>query len=255
MQRAFPTSEGQDLELTLAGPGSRSLAFLWDVLAVLVGTLAFAITLGLIASLLGSELAAILAELSLGALLLSLALLGCVCALAGRRTPGKFQLHLEVLDASGAPASAGQHLVRGVAVIAELIPIPIPVGFLVAFLHPEQRRLGDLLANTYVVQRAPRPFKAPKRARERRRRAAFEAAEADVAGLREQLTPATLSRLDSRDRWLLVELRRRHGLRTGVLEDLEKRLAKALQAKLRLRDHDATPGTFLRVVREAYNDR
>jgi len=255
MQRSFPTSEGQSLELPLAGPGSRSLAFLWDIVVVVIGTLLLAMTLGFIASLFGSELVAILAELSIGALLLSLALLATVCSLFGRRTPGKFQLGLDVLDASGAPASAGQHFVRGVAVLAEMVPIPIPVGFLVAFLHPEQRRLGDLLANTYVVQRALRPAPAPKRARERRRRAAAESAEAELAGLRDQLTPATLSRLDARDRWLLVELRRRHELRIGVLEDLEKRLAVALQAKLRLRDHDTTPDLFLRVLREAHTSR
>jgi uncharacterized RDD family membrane protein YckC len=68
------------------------------------------------------------------------------------RSPGKRILGLRVVDERGLPISLQQSFVRNVVRILDVQPaILYGFGGLVALLHPESRRLGDIAASTLVV--------------------------------------------------------------------------------------------------------
>lgn len=252
MQRAFPTSEGQALELTLAGAGSRTAAWILDAILIGLGLLVAAIVL-LILSMLDptgmSDLA--LGILSSGAVMLIVAY-PTSFALAGRPTYGKQRLGLEVVDEQGAAASLSQHLIRNLVFLVELLPLPLPLGFLVILVHPEHRRLGDVMAGTFVVYRVMDVDLVPVSTRKSRRKRAREVT-IDALEIPE-LTPARLGRLGESDWRLLQELAARAGLRSGVQRDLEGRLALHLARKLRLdppEEWARSADRFLMAVRQA----
>jgi uncharacterized RDD family membrane protein YckC len=70
------------------------------------------------------------------------------------QTPGKEVMHLRVVDGRGLPLSLQQSLVRNVVRVLDVVPL---VGMAAALLDPHHRRLGDLAADTLVVEeRQPR---------------------------------------------------------------------------------------------------
>lgn len=242
MWRAFPTSEGQDLGLRLSGPGSRSVALLFDLVLFVVGLGIVSLIASFILSKLFGSFGVELVSGAWRMLLLFFASFGALAAIFRWRTPGKAALGLEVVDANGAPATTMQHFVRGLALIPELVPVPFPIGLMVMLVHPEGRRLGDLLAGTYVITTG---FEVTGR-RRRRRKARGEGAPTL------EFTPAALGRLTAEDRAMLAELTRRTDLRLGVVDDLEVRLAKHLAARMRLADDpNRDPAALLRDVRAA----
>lgn len=237
MRRAFPTSEGQDLVLRLAGPGCRTSALLIDLIVLIGLFLVLLVGLVSLSVVIGDEAAATLATLLAMGMVFPIVLQGSVMAMLGRESIGKRTVGLQVLDASGVPATPGQHFVRGVALLAECIPVPFPLGFLVAFMHPEGRRLGDLLAGTFVVYVETGTEPQPKRRRRRTRKRKVDlAAPEQGVELGFELTPASLSRIGRSERWLLLELSQRGGLRAGVQDDLIERLAELLRRRMRLPD-------------------
>jgi uncharacterized RDD family membrane protein YckC len=68
------------------------------------------------------------------------------------RSPGKRLCGLRVVDARGLPLEAGQSLVRNVARVLDGMPVFYALGALVSHLDPLRRRLGDLAADTLVIQ-------------------------------------------------------------------------------------------------------
>lgn len=72
------------------------------------------------------------------------------------QTPGKRIARLRVVDARGLPLSFQQSLVRNVARALDIIPAG-GIGLLAATLDPHRRRLGDLAADTVVVEELQPP--------------------------------------------------------------------------------------------------
>jgi len=76
--------------------------------------------------------------------------------LAGGRTPGKRICGLRVVDGRGLPLDAGQSLIRNVARAVDLLPLG-GVGLISAMIDRRRRRLGDLLADTLVLEERSLP--------------------------------------------------------------------------------------------------
>jgi uncharacterized RDD family membrane protein YckC len=75
--------------------------------------------------------------------------------LASGRTPGKRLLRLRVVDGRGLPIQVEQSFVRNVVRVLDMLPLG-GLGMLSALLDEHHRRLGDLAADTLVVDEKPR---------------------------------------------------------------------------------------------------
>jgi uncharacterized membrane protein SpoIIM required for sporulation/uncharacterized RDD family membrane protein YckC len=142
------------LSLELAGLGTRAAAAVVDSLIIAWGYFLLAIVF-VAAGWSGSS--------GLGtwgtAILLLVAGLGFFLyyaafeALWGGHTPGKRMLGIRVVQDSGRPVTANAATVRNLVRLVDfLVPLgPLP-GTLLVFLHPANKRLGDLAAGTVVVR-------------------------------------------------------------------------------------------------------
>ncbi len=68
------------------------------------------------------------------------------------QTPGKRLLGLRVVAENGLRLEPTQVVLRNVLRLVDLLPGMFGVGGAVALLHPEHRRLGDLVAGTIVIR-------------------------------------------------------------------------------------------------------
>jgi len=69
------------------------------------------------------------------------------------QTFGKRALGLRVVSvATGRPPDVGHALIRNIVRIVDWLPVLYVVGFLFALVTPRKQRLGDILANTVVIQ-------------------------------------------------------------------------------------------------------
>ena len=142
------TPEGVDLELVLAGMGSRMLAGLVDFT-----------TQGLLA--LAYFLAASAAGLDGGLMAAGWAITGFLLVfgydvgfevLAHGRTPGKRIVGLRVMRAGGEPVNLLTSAIRNVLRLVDILPMAYGVGVVVLFVTKRNQRLGDLVAGTVVVR-------------------------------------------------------------------------------------------------------
>jgi uncharacterized RDD family membrane protein YckC len=153
------TAEGIELELLLAGLGSRFGAALIDVVIQLVLVLAVTLGLGLATGGVGDGW--------IGALYLVLAFLiifGYDVAfesLNSGRTPGKLAAGLRVVRSTGQPVGFLTSSVRNLLRIVDFLPLFYGVGATSIFVTGNDQRLGDLAAQTLVVREriaAPPPM-------------------------------------------------------------------------------------------------
>ena len=141
------TSEGVTVSMTIAGIGSRSLAFLLD--AIVVGT-----TLAVIGAI-GLQTVAIDDLLTLGILTAVVLFVPFVYivtmeTLNGGKTLGKMAAGIKVVRTSGAPVGFGSVVVR-----ALLLPIDVllfGIGVIAMFVNDKSQRIGDMAARTVVVR-------------------------------------------------------------------------------------------------------
>ncbi len=154
------TPENVDFHFTLAGPGTRFLAWVADLLLVgMILTLAGGIA-GTASVLVGAYAEAIFAVFSF------VVGTGYWIAFEHRwqgRTPGKRLFGLRVVGEQGLRLDLGQVVLRNVLRIVDLVPGFGAVGAAFIALHPEHRRLGDLVAGTLVIRERRVP--APERLR------------------------------------------------------------------------------------------
>jgi uncharacterized RDD family membrane protein YckC len=152
MQR-IELAEGVEVELHPAGPMVRAMAYLIDLL--------WMILLYLVVILVWAVLRQIIGDYAGGG---ALALLGFaaywgyhVYFEAGRRaaTPGKRAMGLRVVSESGGPASLGAVMLRNIARSADILPFGYFTGLLVCLFTRRFQRLGDLVARTLVVYASP----------------------------------------------------------------------------------------------------
>lgn len=67
------------------------------------------------------------------------------------RTIGKRIVGLRVLQDNGQPVTVLSSLIRNLLRIFDFLPVGYTLGAIISFLHPLDKRLGDLLAGTVVV--------------------------------------------------------------------------------------------------------
>lgn len=146
------TVEGVVFSQMLAGPVTRFLAWLVDLLCIAVVMTAF----GWLTSLLGLlswNIAG--AATAIGYFVISIGYgIGCEWGWRGQ-TVGKRVLRLRVVDAEGMRLQFNQVVTRNLLRFVDSLPATYLVGGLACWLSPKCQRLGDIAANTVVI-RSPR---------------------------------------------------------------------------------------------------
>lgn len=151
------TPEGIDLELTLAGLGSRVAAAVID--ACIRGVLYIAIfwVLAQLADLL--ELGTLMIAIYIPVIFLVETGYDILFeTLSSGQTPGKRMNGLRVLRADGGPVELRTSAVRNILRIVDGIATGFIAGTLSVLISPKNQRLGDLAAGTVVVRDRRRPI-------------------------------------------------------------------------------------------------
>lgn len=162
---SIATPDHVNLEFELAGPGSRFSAYAIDfllniLLIIVIGVIAF-LSGGL--TLLRSLVTTVDANTGWGASWASALLLfiiflitwGYYIFFEGLRqgsTPGKKLVGIRVIRQDGLPIGLREAALRNLVRAADMLPPPCYIlGGLVMHFDPQGRRLGDMVAGTYVV--------------------------------------------------------------------------------------------------------
>lgn len=148
---SISTPEGLEIELNLAGLGSRIAAALVDTL--IVGVLLLLAVFGMfgVADRLGSPLLAV----GLGWLLAMLIVIGYFVAFEvfnDGRTPGKSAFGIRVVGIDGEPVGFGPSLVRNLLRLVDLFPALPVLGPIAILVSDKNQRIGDLAARTVVIR-------------------------------------------------------------------------------------------------------
>jgi uncharacterized RDD family membrane protein YckC len=163
------TPEGVDLELTLAGLGSRFAAALVDAAL----QIALMLALGLL--FVGADI--FTADALAGGIGLAAFIVGTFFVLFGYhilfetlasgRTPGKRWTGLRVVDTGGRPVTFVASAVRNLVRLVDWLPSAYVIGSISILASSKNQRLGDIAADTLVVRerlgsmRKRRPASAP----------------------------------------------------------------------------------------------
>ncbi|HTV79250.1 MAG TPA: RDD family protein [Steroidobacteraceae bacterium] len=155
---------GVDVELAIAGPGSRAYAFLidWHIrLLVALGWLAaFAIAVRVFHWRGGSS-TTVAFLLSFFPALLIYFLYHPVLELAMRgRTPGKRMAGVRIVDRQGGTPSSLALLIRNAFRLIDCLPAFYGVGLAITIFSAQRVRLGDLAAGTLLVHDGDRESRA-----------------------------------------------------------------------------------------------
>ena len=217
------TTEGVPLEREIAGAGARGLALLIDLVLWGLSILLLGSFLSGLASVDRSGASSfLLAAFSGGAFLVLVAYTTLVPLALDGRTLGKAALGLRVRDLRGHPAGALQHLVRSLFLLLEVLPVPVPIGFLVLAGSSEGQRLGDVVAGTLVLRDPARVAAEP-----------FASLGADdLPERRLVLTPALVARFDRQDLGFLRGIFTSIGLERGARSRLVFQAAREYAARL-----------------------
>lgn len=142
------------------------------------------------------------------------------------RTPGKRAAGLRVVDGRGLPLTVQQSFVRNIVRALDFAPLFYGVGGIAALLDRDHRRLGDILADTLVVEERP-PLAAPARLGLARRHAAFAADPAVLRRIRHRVS------LEERELLLTLCLRA-DGLASGARYDLMEAVGDHYRQRLEI---------------------
>ena len=237
---SIATPEGVDLELTLAGLGSRSVARLVDQAIQTAVMLALGVLAGVAGAGLGSS--------STGALALALVVVAVFLVqfgydvlfevLASGRTPGKRWSGLRVVRSDGAPVGFVTSAVRNLVRLVDILPVMYGVGMVAVLASGRNQRLGDMAAGTVVV---------------RERREAARVAPVPEGVGRDGVTGGAIARetwdLSAVSAEELATVRRFLDRRSGLTPDARARLATELASRLSPKvvgpAGDAGPEAFL----------
>ena len=195
------TPENVRLEHTLAGLGSRLLAWTIDVFVIVLVIIATGMVAGLISLVSDRVGEAVYVTLAF------VVSLGYPIILEHRwegRTVGKRAVGLRVVGRGGLPLTWGQVLLRNLLRPVDMLPGLAAVAGLSMGIHPELRRLGDLVAGTLVIRERRPP--APER---------ILGAMGERRGRRLPLAPTTRRLLGAQHREFLLDL----CLRRDALDD------------------------------------
>ncbi len=155
------TPEGVEIELVLAGVGSRFVAALLDWLLRAVVLTALATVAVVAASVLGGGWATALQVLLLVALFCALFVYDvCFEVWANGQTPGKRWTGLRVVRTGGGPVGITTSAIRNLLRPIDFLPSAYLVGVVAIVATPRNQRLGDLAAGTLVVREGREPERA-----------------------------------------------------------------------------------------------
>ena len=249
------TPESVELEFTLAGIGNRAYAlvieyiFLGLILIVfLVGALIFnSVLVKTIANLVGStnglELWSIAVQVLIGFFIYVGYFVFFETVWSGQ-TPGKRYVKIRVIRDDGRPVRLQQSTLRALLrPFDELFFIGV---FLIVF-NQREKRLGDLVAGTLVIQEE-QTVKA----------AAFKVSTSAKSLAKKLLTDADISRLLPEDFTVIREyLQRREAMIPNARNELSKQLATQVKQIIRLEKLPAKvdANVFLEAVYEAYQQQ
>lgn len=232
------TPEGVELQMVLAGAGSRFIAEVIDFTAqALVIALAALVTLVLIGGGVGEALFVIALFTTAPPLAPVYNVLFEV--LGAGHTPGKRLTHLRVVRARGTPVDFPASAIRNLVRLIDWLPLAYLVGLVSILLTERNQRLGDIAAGTLVIRdgAAPRPSAARgplARRRLRRRPSPLPPAPASPpAAIRADGSGWDVSAVSGEE---LVAVRRflerRESLDNGARVELAHRLEQGLRAKV-----------------------
>jgi uncharacterized RDD family membrane protein YckC len=143
------TPEGVDLELTLAGVGSRFVSALVDLMlqiVLLVGVSGIGAAAGAFGSGFGSVVVFLAGFLVFAAYDVSFEVF------ASGRTPGKRLNGLRVVRVDGSPVTFFTSAIRNVLRLVDILPGMYLVGIVTIVVTRRNQRLGDVAAGTLVVR-------------------------------------------------------------------------------------------------------
>jgi uncharacterized RDD family membrane protein YckC len=151
--RTFETPEGIDLQLRVAGPVVRALAWVIDILIRSVVYVALSIALS------------ILGEFGQGILLVSIFLLEWFYpvffeVLKNGATPGKKRMGIRVVNDNGTPVSWSTSITRNLLRAADFAPAFYGFGLIAMLMNSDFKRLGDMAAGTIVIYGSPNAKKS-----------------------------------------------------------------------------------------------
>ena len=143
------TPEGVELELTLAGLGSRFIAALFDytIEGILVGAVALVVFL---ATDLNLDIG--LATFAFATFVIFFGYDIFFEVLASGRTPGKRLTGLRVVRTGGQPITFLPSTIRNLMRLVDILPTTYVIGAISILVTERNQRLGDLVAGTIVVR-------------------------------------------------------------------------------------------------------
>src|SRR4051812_33016445 len=142
---AIPTPEGVEVELVLAGIGSRFIAggMDWVIQILIISAVALLLH----------------AAGGIGTAVIAVTLFFVIFfydvlfeVLGGGRTPGKRWTGLRVVRSGGHPITFVRSALRNILRIIDILPILYGIGMLAIFVSSHNQRIGDLAAGTHVVR-------------------------------------------------------------------------------------------------------
>jgi uncharacterized RDD family membrane protein YckC len=249
------TPESVELEFTLAGIGNRALALGLDYTFLALLLTGFIVILSLVVEPLSDLLAIFnLGSSDLELWIVAIALLIVFATYVGYfvffeafwqgQTPGKRLAHIRVIRDDGRPIHIPQATLRA---IVRPIDDLFFVGCFLIVLNKREKRLGDWLAGTLVIQE------------ERGAKAQNLIVAPQAPAIAQQLLAITdISALTPDDFAILRNyLQRRQELTLQAQEQLSQQLAEQLQAMLKLeqRPTDVSAALFLEAAYLAYQQQ
>lgn len=253
-QLNIETPELVDIEMPLAGIGSRFIALLIDTLIWLAGLVILAVVLWAFRPALQAfnnlSYQWTVALFTLIIFLLNWGYFTLFEAFGNGRTPGKRVARIRVIQRSGRPIGIFESMARNFVRYVDQIPFFYAVGVIAVFTTRLHQRLGDLAAGTLVVRdreqetplwgEAARTFTAPAFPQGTPLPEPHAAVALPAAGIA-RLTPSDLEVLEG-------FFARRLDLPLPTREALAQRIAAAIQAKSGL---VPPPGTNIETFLEA----
>jgi uncharacterized RDD family membrane protein YckC len=218
-QLTIESVTGVDVEFQIAGPGSRSYAFVVDwhirfLLALAWMIVAFFIVIGSwsIASLddtPGSSIAMIFVPA-----MLIYFLYQPVAELVTRgRSPGKRIAGVRIISRTGDVPSIGALLIRNLFRLVDSLPALYVVGLVCTMFTKQHVRIGDLAAGTLLVIDHDRDGKALARA--------------DALSRNPNIDPQTADLIDELlERWKVLEKGKRRELATALLLQVDPQIER-----------------------------
>ena len=142
------TPEGVDLELVLAGMGSRMIAGIFDLATQALLALGYYLA----ADAIGFDEGLAAAGWAIAVFLIVFGYDLAFEVLARGRTPGKRIVGLRVMRSGGEPIGLVTSAIRNVLRIVDILPAVYGVGVVFIFFTERNQRLGDLVAGSVVVR-------------------------------------------------------------------------------------------------------